>query len=54
MEAMFAEFMKQQGVAQCRVVPNQVFGPRFAAPCAEGDLDPSKLAAMSDLLLASE
>ncbi|CAE7041265.1 unnamed protein product [Symbiodinium natans] len=50
MEAMFAEFMKQQGVAQCRVVPNQVFGPRFAAPCAEGDLDPSKLAAMSDLL----
>ena len=50
-DAMFAQFMEQQGVAQCRIVPNQVFGPRFAAPCAsERDLDQARLGAMSELL----
>ena len=50
-DLMFAEFMKQQGVAQCRIVPNQAFGPRFAAPCAaKGHLEEARLDAMSDLL----
>ncbi|CAE7261308.1 unnamed protein product [Symbiodinium sp. CCMP2456] len=50
-DLMFAEFMKQQGVAQCRIVPNQAFGPRFAAPCAAKDhLEQARLDAMSDLL----
>ena len=50
-DEMFSEFMEQQGVAQCRIVPNQVFGPRFAAPCSpESGLDQERLVAMSQLL----
>ena len=48
---MFKEFMEQQNVAQCRIVPNQVFGSRWAAPCAPYEaLDPKRLRGMKKLL----
>lgn len=50
---MFQEFMEQQNVAQCRIVPNQVFGAAWAAPCAPRKaLDPSRLSGMKALLKA--
>ena len=48
---MFKEFMEQQNVAQCRIVPKQVFGSRWAAPCAPlGALDPKRLRGMKKVL----
>ena len=48
---MFQEFMEQQNVAQCRIVPNQVFGPKWAAPCAQlAALDPARVKGMKKLL----
>ncbi|CAJ1381252.1 unnamed protein product [Effrenium voratum] len=51
LEDMFAQFMRQQEVAQCRIVPNQVLGAAWASPCASVHaLDSARLASMSQLL----
>lgn len=49
LEEMFQEFLEQQNIAQCRIVPNQVFG--WPAPCASHRaLDPVSLQRMANLL----